>query len=97
MLEALAGYVAQNLSRELALDEEAKKAVEKFVGGQLSEPPIRPELLTMYSETINLAMSRLATADLEELNSALNQNQLNRLRTLLGVYDPNGFMFVGRG
>lgn len=94
LIGALAGYVVQNITRELALDDKAKEAVEKFVDAKLSDPPIRPELLTMYSETLNLAMSRLATADLEELESALNQNQLNRLRSLLGVYDPNGFMFV---
>ncbi len=94
VLGSLIDYVTQNFVRELLLTEETALAVEKFVKSELEKNPIRPEFLSMYSEVINLVMSRLSLADLDELKTVLSNNQLNRLRTMLAAYGPDGFMFV---
>lgn len=93
-LESLVAYVADNISRELVVDEDTKKKLTEFVEAELSDPPIQAKFLGMGSEVINLAMSRLSTADLEGLEESLTKNQLNRLRIKLAVYSPNGFFFV---
>lgn len=92
--DALYDYLAQTLAQKLVLNDGKKTALRQFIEAEIDKRPIKSEVLAMTADIMDLSMSRLAAADLEEVEKFLSQSQVNRWRTLMASYGPDGFMFT---
>ena len=91
---ALVDYLSRTVGQKLVISQDNKEAFRMFVDREIRKRPIRSEVLSMNTEVMAVAMSRLAAADDEDLESILSNTQINRWRILMASYGPEGFMCI---